>query len=325
MSVRVSGTRHRGAVPRVVAISVRGLTKRFGDLVAVDGLTFDVAGGEFFGLLGPNGAGKTTTIRMLEGILRPTAGEARIMGFDVGRESLAARELLGIVPDTANAYVELSAWKNVNFAGELYGVPRVERERRARQLLNRFGLDEHMMRPVRGFSRGMKQRLLLCMALVSDPQVLLLDEPTTGLDVQSARLIRTTLTELNREGRTVLLTTHNMEEAGALCKRVAIINRGRLVTVDRPQRLRRAAARLQAVDVVFTGEVDRAALADLPGVGEVRVAGEGFHLVTESPGDLVAHLVDLARARGVGLSTVNVSLPSLEDVFVELTGGGTGP
>jgi ABC-2 type transport system ATP-binding protein len=168
----------------------------------------------------------------------------------------------------------------------------------------------------------MKQRLLLCMALVSEPDVLLLDEPTAGLDVQSTRLIRSILNELKDEGRTILLTTHNMEEAGSLCQRVAIINHGRIIATDSPQRLRLAAARLKAVDVVFTGRVGRKALLGIPGVMDASASGEGFHLVTDSPGELVERLVDFARGNGVKISMVNVSLPSLEDVFVELTGGG---
>ncbi|MDH5771319.1 MAG: ATP-binding cassette domain-containing protein, partial [Candidatus Bathyarchaeota archaeon] len=213
------------------AIEVSNLTKYYGELLAVDHTNFDVKGGEIFGFLGPNGAGKTTTIRMLTGVIKPNAGTASIMGYDILKEPLKAKQVMGIVPELSNAYPDLSAWHNLMFLGELYGVPKKRRQERAEELLKRLGLYERRSHLVKGFSKGMKQRLIICMALLNDPQILLLDEPTIGLDVQSARMIRDMIRELNKDGATVFLTTHNMEEANQLCDKIAIINHGKIAAI----------------------------------------------------------------------------------------------
>ena len=309
------------------AVEVSDLTKRFGDLVAVDHVSFQVGSGEFFGFLGPNGAGKTTTLRMLTGVLKPDAGTASVMGYDIQREPLKAKQLMGIVPETANAYIDLSAWQNLMFLGELYGVPKERRRQRAEELLRKLGLYERREQSVRGFSKGMKQRLLICMALLNDPSILFLDEPTVGLDVQSARLIRDMLREINEGGTTVFLTTHNMEEANQLCDRVAIINYGRIAAIDSPEKLRATVAGLQSVEVAFDKPVNAQFLSKLPGVGEVKKIGDKVRLFTGAPGDLVGHIVDYVRSNNLRLVTLNVLAPSYEDVFVKLTksleGGGS--
>ncbi|HDN62966.1 MAG TPA: ATP-binding cassette domain-containing protein, partial [Candidatus Bathyarchaeota archaeon] len=208
------------------AIVVSNLTKRFGELVAVDHISFKVKRGEFFGFLGPNGAGKTTTIRMLTGVIKPDEGTALVMGYDIERESIKAKQVMGIVPETANAYIDLTVWQNLMFMGELYGIPKEERKRRGESLLRELGLYDRRDFKVKGLSKGMKQRLLLCMALINEPEILFLDEPTVGLDVRSARSIREILQKLNEKGVTIFLTTHNMEEANQLCNRIAVINHG---------------------------------------------------------------------------------------------------
>ncbi|MBS7633823.1 ATP-binding cassette domain-containing protein, partial [Candidatus Bathyarchaeota archaeon] len=211
-----------------IAVAVHNLTKHYGDITAVDNISFEVKQGEIFGFLGPNGAGKTTTIRILTGIIKPDEGKAIIMEHDIEKEPLQAKQIMGIVPEMSNAYIDLSAWDNLMLIGELYGVSKKQRIERAKRLLEKFGLYDRKDQLVRGFSKGMKQRLILCMALINEPAILFLDEPTSGLDVESAKLIREMITELNNAGTTVFLTTHNMEEANKLCHRIAIINHGRI-------------------------------------------------------------------------------------------------
>jgi len=182
----------------VNAIEARGLTRRYGSLTAVDHVSFTVAPGEVFGLLGPNGAGKSTTVRMLTGYVAPTGGAALLDGCDVATEPLRARQRLGVVPEDANAYVDLTVWQNVMLMAELHGIPRRRRTRVGEELLERFGLSERMTDKGRALSKGLRQRLMLCMALVSEPAILFLDESTSGLDVASARLIRDIVVRLNR-------------------------------------------------------------------------------------------------------------------------------
>jgi len=211
------------------AVEVDNLTKRYGDVTAVDAINFRVKTGEFFGLLGPNGAGKTTTIRMLTGLTRPTSGVASILGRDCVRDTLAVKQRIGVVSEATNLYNEMSAWDNLMFIGELYGVDRSDRVERAKQLLEAFQLYPRRNDPLAHYSKGMKRRVRIAAALLHRPEVLFLDEPTSGLDVQSSRLIRSLVREFNREGVTVFLTTHYIEEADQLCDRVAIVRDGKIV------------------------------------------------------------------------------------------------
>ena len=301
------------------AIEVQELTKRYGDLVAVDRISFTVEEGEFFGFLGPNGAGKTTTVRMLTGIISPNSGRALVAGRDVTRDPLRVKQVLGVVPEMANVYIDLSVWGNLMLMGELYGVPRRERRARAEVLLRDFGLWERRYHRAKALSKGLRQRLLLAMALIHAPKILFLDEPTSGLDVQSARLIREKLRELHSQGVTIFLTTHNLEEAEQLCQRIAIIEHGRIIAFDSPERLKRTALGLQIVEVRFNRCLASAELAALPGVGQVKRAGDKLRLYTAQPEELIIQLVDLARANGLKIIALNTLGPSLEEVFLELT------
>ena len=192
-------------------VEAHGLTRKFGDLVAVEDVSFAVPRGEIFGFLGPNGAGKTTTLRMLTGLLPPTSGRAVVAGYQMSRHAVRARRGMGVVPENANIYVDLSVWRNLMLMAELYGVGRREREERGDELLEQFGLRERKADPGRTLSKGLRQRLMLSMALISRPQILFLDEPTVGLDVASARLIRQLIREHNRQGVTVFLVEQNAQ------------------------------------------------------------------------------------------------------------------
>jgi ABC-2 type transport system ATP-binding protein len=220
------------------AIEVTGLTKRFGGLVAVDQISLAVKPGEIFGFLGPNGAGKTTTIRMLTGLSQPTGGKASILGFDVHSDIIRIKKRIGVVPETSNLYDELSGRDNLLFMAQLYGVPRNRRKERVDDLLKTFGLYERKDSLFRTVSRGMKRALTIAAALVHEPEVIFLDEPTAGLDVVAARSLRNLIGHMRRQDTTVFLTTHYLEEANLLCDRIAIIVKGKIVKIDTPQALK---------------------------------------------------------------------------------------
>jgi ABC-2 type transport system ATP-binding protein len=301
------------------AIEVEDLTKRFGNFTAVDHIDFKVEAGELFGFLGPNGAGKTTTVRMITGVIKTDAGKVSIMGYDVEREALAAKQMAGVLPETSNAYIDLSAWQNLMLMAKLYGLAKKERQSRAEDLLKKFGLYEKRDLAVKGFSKGMRQRLQICMALISEPQVLILDEPTSGLDVQSSRLIRSIIADLNAQGVTFLLTTHNMEEANQLCTRIAIINRGKIVAIDRPEALKKHIESLHSVEVSFKRDVPQSDLSGLPGVERVEKRGDKFRLYAREPAGIIYNLADYARSKEVEITSLATISPTLEDVFVKYT------
>ncbi len=252
------------------AIEVKGLTKVFGPLVAVDHISFEVKKGEFFGFLGPNGAGKTTTIRMLTGVIKKDGGEASIMGYPAG--SIRAKQLSGVMPELSNAYMDLTAWGNLMLMAEIYRIPGKQAKERAESLLRQLGLYERKDSLASTYSMGMRKRLVLSMALLSNPQLLFLDEPTSGLDVQSVRFMRALLRNLKQEGKTIFLTTHNMDEAAEMCERVAIINHGKIVALDSPDKLSITAGRIYLVDVSFDKPVSPEMLANLPGVNRLETA-----------------------------------------------------
>ncbi|TFF91278.1 ATP-binding cassette domain-containing protein [Candidatus Thorarchaeota archaeon] len=304
------------------AISVENLTKKFGDFTAVDHISFEVEQGEVFGFLGPNGAGKTTTTRMLTGISTPTEGTATIMGHDILHHAFAAKERMGVVTDLSNVYNDLSAWDNLIFTAKLYGLEKHHREEKAAELLDMFGLQEVRDDNVREFSGGMKRRLTIAMALINDADVLFLDEPTTALDVQSVRTIRGLIRELNENGTTIFLTTHNMQEANELCSTIAIINQGKIGKIGTPEELKQAMEKMHSVEIAFdSGRQSLAAdLERIEGVREVQKRGDKFRLFTLTPPDTLSGVFSFARERGLQLLTVNTLGPTLEDVFVELTG-----
>jgi len=309
-------------MPTESAIEVSNLTKYYGDLCAVDHVSFEVKKGEIFGFLGPNGAGKTTTIRMLTGISIPSEGTATIMGYDIRRQPVEAKEQMGIVPDVSNVYKDLSAWDNLIFTGKLYDMPKMKRESRAEELLKMFGLYERRKEKVKGFSRGMKRRICIAMALMNRSRILFLDEPTSGLDVQSVLIIRDLIRKLNQQGLTIFLTTHNIEEASQMCDRVAIINRGKIAAIDTPEKLKRTVESLQSVEVAFETTPENALkeLGRLPLVNEAVKEGDKFRLFTRDPSSVLASTWNYAQNNNLKLITVNTVGPSLEDVFVKLTG-----
>ena len=290
--------------------------------MAVDHINIAVKTGEIYGFLGPNGAGKTTTIRMLTGVSTPTEGEASIMGYSITKQPVEAKSVMGIVPDTSNVYEELTAWDNLIFTAKLYGVPQKIREDRAADLLRRFNLYDRRLDKVQGYSRGMKRRICIAMALMNDSRILFLDEPTLGLDVDSVREIRQTIRRLNGEGLTMFLTTHNLEEASQMCDRIAIINRGRIAAEDTPERLKQAAENVQSVEASFSGASEdlTMGLSRLNAVSNVAKFGDKYRLYTADPPTVLEEVWSFAQSNGLKPVSMNTLGPSFEDVFVKITG-----
>ena len=304
------------------AIEVRDLRKRFEDVQAVDGVSFAVRRGELFGFLGPNGAGKTTTINLLTGLARPDGGDIRIGGVDCARYPKAAQSRIGVVPDESNLYPELTGFENLSFCGALYGMRKEERRARASDLLGVFGLAEAADRKFAGYSRGMKRRLAIAAGIIHTPEILFLDEPTTGIDVAGARQIRRLIADLHGAGTTIFLTTHYIEEAERLCDRVAFIVAGRIVGIDAVARFIQPVRDTHVVQI-SCANVPEGALKELAvsftGLDFQDLSGGVIRVESDSSvpvGPLVRFLED----RGAEVTEARRIRPSLEDVFVRITG-----
>ena len=304
------------------AIEVIGLAKSYHGLVAVDNISFDVNAGEVFGFLGPNGAGKTTTIRMLTGLSQPTAGSARVLDCDITTEIVKAKKAFGVVPEQSNMYDELSGLENLVFMGQLYGIPRLERRARAEELLKTFGLLERKNSKFATYSRGMKRALTIAAALVHEPRLLFLDEPTVGLDVVAARSLRAIIKQLKASGITVFLTTHYLEEADILCDRIALLVKGKITAIDSPARLKAIAEEKPALEVSFKTPLPHAAEElgrRLQGLDVVKV-GEKIHIHGGEADAVLRTVLGYASENGTQVASVSSLRPSLEDAFIKITG-----
>ena len=304
------------------SIYVENMTKRFEDVEAVSGISFSVRQGELFGFLGPNGAGKTTTINMLTGLARPDTGTIRIGGIDCTANPRAAQHLVGVVPDESNLYPELTGFDNLCFCAALYGMGKAERQARARALLAMFDLTPAADRKFAGYSKGMKRKLTIAAGIIHKPQILFLDEPTTGIDVASARQLRQLVADLHRDGTTIFLTTHYIEEAERLCDRIAFIVSGRIVRTDTVRNLIQP---IQSRHVVQISCVDlpsdlSAALSEAFPDMAFTMAGKGVVRVEAGQVVPVGPLVRFLEDNGAEVVEARRMRPSLEDVFVRITG-----
>jgi len=292
-------------------------------IVALDGLTLEIRGGEVFGLLGPNGAGKSTTVGILTTRVRPTSGQAWIGDHDVWKEQVAVKRLIGVVAQRPNLDFSLTAREILRFHARYFGVSSEQSSKRADDLLDRFKLRDRADQMVRGFSGGMMQRLAIARAMMHDPQVLFLDEPSAGLDPQTRLLLWEIIREYNRSGKTILLTTHNMEEADALCDRLAIIDHGRNIALGTPGELKGSVPGGYLLQLRFSQHsaelLER--LRSIEGVREVRAKEpSGADLYADRGGSLIGAIVAMASADGVDLNDVHISEPSLENLFLHHTG-----
>jgi ABC-2 type transport system ATP-binding protein len=303
-------------------IRVNDLTKSYGPNLAVEHISFDVEEGEIFGFLGPNGAGKTTTIRMMVGLTQPSSGTAFINGYDILKEPVKVKQTIGLVPETSNLYGELTALENLIYQEELYGVPKKERRIRAIQLLEEFGLKEHQEKPFQKLSRGLKRRLTIATALIHHPKILFLDEPTTGLDVMSARGLRKLILDSKKKGLTIFLTTHYIPEAEGLCDRIAIIVKGKIRIIDTPQNIKSHVKEMEILEIGLDRIPDplKNRLLSLSGIEKIAIDENRIRFHTKNIDQVTPGIIKLLEEQGARMETINTLSPSLEDAFVKLTG-----
>jgi ABC-2 type transport system ATP-binding protein len=310
-------------------IETENLTKRFGGVTAVDNLTLKVNAGEVFGFLGPNGAGKTTTVRMLCCLISKTSGEARIGDYDIGRseDALKIRKLIGLVPDNVGLYDDLSAYDNLDFYGKLYDCTEAQRKENIQRFLTMLGLWEKRDAMAGTFSKGMKQKLAIARALIHEPKLLFMDEPTANLDPESAKTVRDFILELKKEKRTIFLNTHNLDEAQRICDRIGILST-RLIATGTPQELEKALSsgggarrtvvllQEQATDAILAG------VRQLPAVGSVTAEGNKLEVALSDPDKQNAAVVEAIVKAGGHIQSVTIVSASLEDVYLKLVKEG---
>jgi ABC-2 type transport system ATP-binding protein len=307
----------------MAAIEVEKLTKRFGEFVAVDHLSFEVEDGEIFGLLGPNGAGKSTLIRMLTTLIPPTEGTARVNGYDIVRAANDVRQSIGVIPQAMTSDLDLSAEENLTIFAKLYGISRERRRSIIKELFKAVDLEQWADKPVKQFSGGMRRRLEIARGLVHEPKIFFLDEPTTGLDPVSRVAVWEMLARLKRErDLTILLTTHYMDEADKLCDRIAIVDHGKLVALDSPLKLKASIPGKNILEVSFGNAPENwmETLKSLPEVADVKTADNIFRISTQNGPRTTVALVEAARIAGVTVTSLSVQSTTLDDVFVHFTG-----
>lgn len=305
-------------------LEVNQLVKKYGDFTAVKGISFDIQEAEIFSLLGPNGAGKTTTISVLSTLYAPTSGDAVIGGHSVVGDPIAVRKLIGVVPQDLALYDDLTARENLTFWGQMYDLAGKELNKRIDQVLDQIGLKDHANKRIKTFSGGMKRRVNIGVGLLHQPRLLFMDEPTVGIDPQSRRAILDSVKDLNRQGMTVLYTTHYMEEAQELSDRVGIIDHGDLIALGTQAELTRQVGEYESLELKL-GEMDDAeslaiALRTLEGVVRADVIDHSVTLITPEAEQVLAPAVSLATNHNIRIHSVTIQEPNLEAVFLHLTG-----
>jgi ABC-2 type transport system ATP-binding protein len=299
-------------------IELTGLTKRFDDFTAVDGVTLSVSAGEILALLGPNGAGKTTTVRMLAAILRPTAGEARVAGYSVTEQPQEVRRRVGVLTEHPGLYLRMRGGRYLDFFGRLMGLGADERGRRAKDLLARFGMAEAWDRRMGTYSKGMRQKMALVRAMLHDPPVLLLDEPTSAMDPHSAKLVRDAVVGLRHHRRAIVICTHNLPEAEAIADRIAIIRRGRIIALGTPAELKDRLPGMPLMELRLAQPTD-GVVKLLSGLIDVEAHGDDWvRYFTPDPQDTNPQLLHLLAMHGVGVVTLSEVGRSLEDVYLRV-------
>jgi len=303
-------------------VSVTNLKKSYGDFTAVDDISFDIEQGEIFGFLGPNGAGKTSTINMMIGLSRPSAGAIAVDGIDAVKQTKKAQAIMGIVPDDSNLYNEMDGFDNLCFCASLYGMSKAEREPRARQLLEQFRLKEAGKRPFMAYSKGMRRKLTIAAAIIHSPRILFLDEPTTGIDVESARQIRELILELKAQGTTVFITTHYIEDAERICDRIAFIVGGKIVASGTVEQLMESVSHGHAIQLATDDNVEEfaAELQNWFDGSKVEIRPDHSLVIVSEQRIPLLPVMQYFDGKGVAVYEAKELRPTLEDVFVKLTG-----
>ena len=307
---------------RPKAIEVQNLHKNFGEIRAVDGVSFDVEHGEIFSLLGPNGAGKTTTISMLSCLLRPDEGDALVLGHSIRKDSMGVKSVLGVVPQEIALYEDMSARENLTFWGKMYGLRGVTLKKRVDEVLEIIGLADRAKERIKKYSGGMKRRVNIGIALLHKPQIMYMDEPTAGIDPQSRRNILDSVLKLKDEGTTVLYTTHYMEEAQELSDQIAIMDHGKIIASGSHAELVKIVGEADRIILTINGESARVmeAWKKARGVKNVSAEDGTLTVLADDSNQVLPRLFDAAAANGVRITSVDIQEPNLEVVFLHLTG-----
>lgn len=303
-------------------VTVKNLKKVYGDFTAVDGISFDIQEGEIFGFLGPNGAGKTSTINMLIGLSRPTEGMISINGIDGIKDIKKAQSIMGIVPDESNLYDEMDGFHNLCFCASLYGMGKKEREKRAQELLEQFSLKDAGNRPFKAYSKGMRRKLTIAAGIIHNPKILFLDEPTTGIDVESARQIRSLILDMKERGTTVFLTTHYIEEAERICDRIAFIVNGKIVKTGTVNQLMENAGQEHIIRLTLddgASEIKNELQDNFPNY-IIEVKDENTCFIKSPVKFALSPILQYLDGRGISVFEAKEIRPTLEDVFVKVTG-----
>ena len=310
----LAGTTTAGSAAEVI-VDVRGLVKNYSHKMVVKNVSFSIRRAEIFGVLGPNGAGKTTTLEMIEGIRKPDSGTVLVAGLDVCRQKSTVQRIIGVQLQATTLFPELTLLETLQFFASLY-----PRSLDPRKLLSDVALEEKAKSHPQDLSGGQRQRLALALALINDPSVLFLDEPTAALDPQSRRMLWDIVLRLREQGKTIILTTHNMDEAQILCDRVAVMDDGQIIALDTSASLISQLGAQATIDCRLSGQATKSDVLELPGVTSVRHANERYIIYTGSMQPTLVALLSYASSKGVTLTDLQVRTPSLEDVFLELTG-----
>ena len=303
-----------------MAIEACNLTKKFGDLVAVNNITFGIHEGEIVGILGPNGAGKTTTIRLITGIFQlDDQSTVRIYSKDFPSSKKELKKLFGIVPEVSNAYSDYTVWQNLNFSGRIYGLTKAEIRERVNDLLERFKLIEKLHAKTKTLSKGLKQRLNLCLALLHEPSIIILDEPTSGLDPFSVNIMHDQILQLRDQGKTILITTHNMQEAQQICDRILIMNRGNIIADENPDKLRKDFKQTSTIVFQTENSLSMELKDKLKAEFEFKEVRNGyFQLTSRDPLGDISKLNSFSKSHSIKIKDLKIIETTLEEVFIHL-------
>ena len=304
-------------------LEVRELSKGYGNIKAVGGISFEIQKGEIFGLLGPNGAGKTTTISMLSCLIKPDSGDAFVDGCSILKDSMEVKKRIGVVPQDVSLYPTLSAQENLVFFGEMYGLTGSKLMEKVDEVLEVVGLKDRRKEAINKYSGGMKRRINIAVGLLPSPKLLILDEPTVGVDPQSRTNILETLKELNKKGLTILYTSHYMEEVEFLCHRIAIMDLGKIIAIGSLNELRLLVGERDLLRISTANEISKdlvETVKKIPDVSEARVLDESIEILTLHGRKLLPQIIEIFADTGVKIKSVEVKEPNLESVFLHLTG-----